>query len=58
MSDGWPANRLSKREFATLLKLMKKSCDRDWKDETPEQIVTIFANADYWRNWRNQHDRE
>jgi len=33
----------------TLLKPLKDACDRDWKDETPEQIVAIAANAIYWR---------
>ncbi|MDA4129237.1 MAG: hypothetical protein OK457_00550 [Thaumarchaeota archaeon] len=34
---------------AQLVAPLKKQCDRDWKDETPEQIVAIACNAIYWR---------
>jgi hypothetical protein len=33
-----------------LAQLLKDACDRDWKDETPEQIVKIAANGLYWRD--------
>lgn len=36
--------------LTTLLQPLKDACDRDWKDETPEQVVTIAANAIYWRD--------
>ena len=32
-----------------LVQLLKDACDRDWKDETPAQVVAIAANAIYWR---------
>ena len=35
--------------IAELMRPLKEACDREWKDETPEQIVTITANAIYWR---------
>jgi len=33
-----------------LLQPLKDSCDRDWKDESPAQIIAIAANAIYWRD--------
>jgi hypothetical protein len=39
-----------RHEIAALLKPLKDACDRDWKDETSEQIVAIAANAIYWRH--------
>ncbi len=32
------------------LQPLKDACDRDWKDETPQQIIVIAANAIHWRN--------
>ena len=29
---------------------LKAACDRSWADETPQQIVSIAANAIYWRD--------
>lgn len=40
------------RERDELLKVLKDACDRDWKDETPLQVVTIAANAIHWRGQR------
>jgi hypothetical protein len=34
---------------AGITAILKKACDRDWKDETPEQVAQIAANAIYWR---------
>lgn len=51
----WPADRLTKKEYRELVRLMKKSCDRDWKNETPEQVLIIFANGYYWRK-RGSHE--
>lgn len=31
------------------LQPLKDACDRDWLDETPQQIVAIAANAIFWR---------
>ncbi len=28
---------------------LKDALDRDWKDETPQQIIVIAANGIYWR---------
>jgi hypothetical protein len=33
-----------------MLQPLKDACDRDWKDESPDQIITIAANAIYWRD--------
>lgn len=31
------------------LQPLKDVLDRDWKDETPDQVITIAANGIYWR---------
>lgn len=38
-----------KREIAELIAPLKAAIDRDWKDETPEQVITIVCNALLWR---------
>jgi len=40
---------LFRAAMITLVAPLKAACDRDWKDETPEQVVSIAANAIYWR---------
>ena len=37
-------------DLQVLLQPLKDACDREWKDENPSQIVTIAANAIYWRH--------
>ena len=41
-----------------LLQLLKDSCDRDWKDESPEVIIRIACNALYWRDYEIAKLRE
>ena len=33
------------------LQPLKDACNREWKDETPQEIVSIAANAIYWRGY-------
>ena len=40
------------------LQPLKDACDRNWTDETPEQVVTIAANAIYWRQREIEDLRE
>lgn len=42
----------SGQDAAGLLQPLKDACDRDWDDETPEQIVAVAANAIHWRQQR------
>lgn len=34
---------------------LKEELDRDWEDETPEQIITIARNGIYWRTIANKN---
>jgi hypothetical protein len=38
-----------KAAMEKLVAPLKVQCDRDWSDETPEQVVSIACNAIYWR---------
>lgn len=39
----------------TLVEPLKEVLDRDWEDETPEQIITIARNGIYWRTIANKN---
>ncbi len=39
-----------RRAVEQLIQPLKRECDREWKEETPEQVVAIAANAIYWRD--------
>jgi len=50
--------RLNAQYLELLLQPLKDACDRDWEDETPEQVVAIAANAIYWRGRAANKQRE